>query len=396
MPLTDLQIRTAKPRAKPYKLFDRDGLHLVVTPNGSKLWRLKYRFGGREKSLSFGPFPHRTLQSARRACDEARSHLVEGLDPAAVKKAEKAEATRQNEWTFAALVQIYLDKQRVEGRSAATLAKNEWLLGIAIQDFGDQPVSQIKAPLILSTLKRVERRGTLETANRLRSIIGTVLRFGMALGWIDADPTPALKGAIARPPKQNRAAITDPARFGQLLRSIEDFEGQKTTQIALRLIALLYPRPGELRRATWGEFDLDAGVWSVPGERMKMRRAHRVPLPDAAIDQLRELHALTGAHDYVLPSLRSWKAPMSDNTLNAALRRMGYGKDEMTAHGFRATFSTMANESGLWHPDAIERALAHVEGNDIRRAYDRSEHWDERVRMAQWWADTLGNLRGKQ
>lgn len=393
MPLTDRQITSAKPKDNPYKLADGGGLYLYVTTKGSKLWRMKYRLGGKEKVLSFGPYPAKTLKSARTDRDTAKEHLAEGRDPAEVKKAKNAEHARLNDCNFAALVSLYIDKQRAEGRSASTVKKNEWLLNMAVADFGSTPVSEIKAPLILRTLKRIDARGTFETANRLRSVIGTVLRYGMAMGWIDADPTPGLRGAITRPPKRHRAAITDPNRFGALLRSIESFEGQKTTQIALLLLALLYPRPGELRSATWSEFDLDVEVWSIPAERMKMRRPHRVPLPGAAIALLRDLHAITGNHEYILPSLRSWKRPMSDNTFNAALRRMGYTKDEVTAHGFRATFSTLANESNLWNPDAIERALAHVDGNDVRRAYDRSEHWEERVKMANWWAETVHNLK---
>jgi integrase len=192
---------------------------------------------------------------------------------------------------------------------------------------------------------------------------------------------------------QSHAAITDKKALGGLLRSIDAFDGYPTTKAALQLMALLYPRPGELRQAEWSEFDLEAKVWTIPATRAKMRRAHRVPLPDQAVDILRQVYALTGRGMLVVPSVRSAKRPMSENTLNAALRRLGYTKHEMTSHGFRATFSTISNESGLWNPDAIERALAHVEANAIRRAYLRGEHWDERVRMAQWWADLLDKLR---
>ncbi|MEM6649349.1 MAG: integrase arm-type DNA-binding domain-containing protein [Pseudomonadota bacterium] len=393
MPLTDRQIKAAKPKEKPYKLGDSGGLFLLVNANGSKLWRLKYRHLGKEKTLSFGRYPDLTLQKARLARDAARAQIAENLDPGDVKKAEQAEAREKTEQTFAALTADYLQKLEKEGRAPSTLKKNTWLLDMAIADFGTSPVKEIKAPLILKTLRKIEDRGTLETANRLRSLIGKVMRYGMACGWIDADPTPALRGALIRPPKKNRAAITDPQEFGGLLRALDDFGGQKATQIGLRLLALPYPRPGELRLATWAEFDFDTKIWSIPAERMKMRRAHRVPLPDIALEELQQLHRTSGHHDLILPSYRSWKTPMSNNTFNAALRRMGYTKDEMTAHGFRATFSTIANESGKWNPDAIERALAHVEGNDIRRAYDRSEHWDERVRMADWWAKTCHSLK---
>lgn len=291
------------------------------------------------------------------------------------------------------LARAYLDKLSREGRAASTLAKTEWLLDMALPDLGEAPVMDINAPQILAVLQKIEARGTYETAHRLRSLMGTVMRFGMALGVLDADPTPALKGALVRPTAKPRAAITDKAKFGNLLRAIHGFDGQITTRIALQLLALLYPRPGELRLATWEEFDLEAGIWTVPALRMKMRRPHCVPLPKSAVELLEKLRSITGNGELAFPSIRSHKRAMSDNTLNAALRRMGYASNEMTAHGFRATFSTLANESGLWNPDAIERALAHIESNEVRRAYARGEHWEERVRMADWWADELQTYR---
>lgn len=247
--------------------------------------------------------------------------------------------------------------------------------------------------MVLKCLRKVEAKGNYETARRLRAKIGAVFRYAIANGVAETDPTYALRDALIRPTVTSRAAIIDPKALGGLLRAIDGFEGQMTTRIALRLLALLAQRPGELRHATWEEFDLGNAVWSIPAERMKMRRTHRVPLPDAALALLSELRELTGSGRYLFPSLRSVARPMSENTLNGALRRMGYGGDEMTAHGFRATFSTLANESGLWNPDAIERALAHVEANEVRRAYARGEHWDERVRMADWWAGFLGNAQ---
>jgi len=220
-----------------------------------------------------------------------------------------------------------------------------------------------------------------------------VFRYAVATARAESDPTFALKGALARPNVKPRPAITDKKAFGALLRAIDGFRGQPETCAALKLMALLAPRPGELRLAHWREFDLDTAAWTIPAERMKMRREHRAPLPRQAVAILRELHGLTGRGDLVFPSIRTAARPISENTLNAALRRMGYAQDEMTAHGFRATFSTIANESGKWNRDAIERALAHVEGNAVRRAYLRAEYWDERVAMAQWWADTLDTLR---
>ena len=252
---------------------------------------------------------------------------------------------------------------------------------------------EITASEILETLRRVEVRGRYESARRLRSTIGSVFRYAVATARADTDPTFALRGALTAPQTKSWAALTEPKAFGALLRAIDGFEGQVTTTAALKLLALLFPRPGELRAAHWSEFNLDEGVWTVPEARMKMRRLHRVPLPKQAVAIFKDVQQLTGHGTFVFPSIRSVLRPMSENTLNAALRRLGFTKEEMTSHGFRASASSMLNESGLWHPDAIERQLAHVEENSVRRAYARGEHWDERVRMMTWWADRLDELR---
>lgn len=393
MPLTDRQIRTAKPTEKPYKIGDSGGLFLQITPKGSKLWRLKYRFEGKEKLLSIGAYPDVPLKAARIARDEAKAKLAEGADPSAVRKQERAEKAAIEEHTFAALAEAYLEKKERDGIKLVTIRKNRWLLDMANADFGDVPAHDVKAPLILKTLQREEAKGNLENAKRLKTVICSVLRFGIALGWLDADPTPGLRGAIATRRTKSHAAITDPQKFGELLRAIDAYDGQPTTKYALKLMALLAPRPGELRQAKWEEFDLHKRVWSVPEDRMKMGRPHRVPLSDAAIELLEELRCFTGNSEFLFPALTSNIRPMSENTLNQALRRMGFSKDEHTSHGFRATFATLANESGLWHPDAIERALAHAEKNAVRAAYARSEFWEERVKMAEWWADEIARLK---
>ncbi|MCU0828869.1 MAG: integrase arm-type DNA-binding domain-containing protein [Tabrizicola sp.] len=394
MPLSDTAIRNLKPREKPYKVADFDGLFVLVKPSGSRLWQFKYRIGGKEKLLSIGPYPETSLAQARAKRDAARSMVANGIDPSEAKQEQKRRSQVQDRVTFAAQAREYLDKIRREGRADMTMRKLEWLLGMAIDDLGERPIADISAPEVLRCLRKVEARGTHETARRLRSTMGTVFRFAVASGIATPDPTYALRDALVRPKASPRAAIVEPVELGKLLRAIAGYNGQAVTKIALELLALLVPRPGELRQARWSEFDLAAAVWSVPAERMKMRRPHRVPLPDRALTLLKDLKALTGHTEFVLPSLVSVKRVMSENTLNTALRRMGYGAEEMTAHGFRATFSTLANESGLWNPDAIERALAHVEANDVRRAYARGEHWEERVRMAAWWADKLEALAG--
>lgn len=389
---SDAAVRNLKPRETPYKVSDFDGLFVLVKPTGARLWRFKYRIGGKEKLLSIGPYPETSLAEARARRDAARSMVAKGEDPGEAKQAQKRKDQVQDSLTFAAQSREYLNKVRREGRADMTLRKLEWLLDMAVADLGDRPIQDITTPEVLRCLRKVEARGTHETARRLRSTIGTVFRFSVASGVATTDPTQALRDALVRPTAKPRAAIIETAELGKLMRAVAGYQGQAVTRIALELLALLVPRPGELRQARWSEVDMAAAIWSIPAERMKMRRPHRVPLPERALVLLKELKALTGHTDFLLPSLVSVKRVMSENTLNTALRRMGYGAHEMTAHGFRASFSTLANESGLWNPDAIERALAHVEANDVRRAYARGEHWEERVRMAKWWAERLEAL----
>lgn len=393
MALTDSAIRNAKPSDSPYKLFDGGGLHLQVTPKGSKLWRLKYRYDGREKLLSFGPYPVTGLKKARMKRDEAKAKLLDGIDPSHAKRAARREARLERANTFEAISQEYVAKLEKEGRAAMTLKKTRWLLDFSKGHFANRPISEIEAPEILALLRELEATGKYETTRRMRSLIGSIYRYAIATGRASVDPTYSLKGALIAPKVASRAAITDREGLGRLLRSMDAFEGQPTTKTALQLLALLAPRPGELRKAEWTEFDFEEAVWRIPAERMKMRRPHRVPLPNSALVLLKELRRISGPSSLVFPSVRSLKKPISENTLNVAIRRMGFAKEEMTSHGFRATFSTLANESGLWNADAIERALGHVETNDVRRAYLRAEFWEERVKMAEWWAGQLDEIR---
>jgi integrase len=319
--------------------------------------------------------------------------LASGIDPSAQAKLEKVARATASANTFSVIADEYVDKMRREGRADATVEKTTWLLEFARPDLGNRPVSEISAVEVLHVLRKVEARGKLESARRLRSTIGSVFRYAIATARAENDPTFALRGALTTPRVTPRAAVTEEKALGALLRAVDAYDGQPVTRIALQLAALLFPRPGELRQAEWREFDLSAAVWAVPAARTKMRREHRVPLSRQAVQRLAELSSMTGAGKLAFPSVRSAMRPISDGTLNAALRRLGYTKDEATSHGFRATASTLLNESGLWNPDAIERQLAHVEGNDVRRAYARGEHWEERVRMMQWWADRLDELR---
>ncbi len=313
MPLSDAQLRALKPKAKPYKVSDFDGLYVTVTPSGSRLWHLKYRIGGREKRLSFGAYPSVTLSDARKLKDEARATLAAGSDPGVVKQARKRAERERRGITFAAQAEAFIEKARREGKASATMSKTEWLLQMACSDFGATPISEVTAPMILACLRRVEAKGNYETARRLRAKIGAVFRYAVANGLAETDPTYALRDALIRPTVTPRAAITDPKALGELLRAVDGFHGQATTRIALQLLALLVQRPGELRNAKWEEIDLVQKIWSIPGERMKMRRPHRVPLPDQAVDWIRTLQAVSGQSAFLFPSLRSLHRPMSEN-----------------------------------------------------------------------------------
>lgn len=393
MPLSDTKIRNLKSREKPYKVSDFEGLFVLVKLSGSKSWRFKYRLDGKEGLLVIGDYPAIGLAQARKARDAAKALLAQGRDPNEAKQDDKRVRLEAKGHTFAKIGDAFLEKQRKEGKSQATLNKTEYHLKLASRDFGLKPITEITAPMILKTLRKVETKGNYETAHRLRARIGSIFRYAVASGLAQADPTYALRDALIRPTRVHRAAITEPRALGGLMREIDVFDGQVTTRIGLQLLAILAQRPGEIRHARWTEFDVENAIWSIPGAKMKMRRDHLVPLPPQALALLYELRGVTGESEYLFPSLRSWHRPISENTLNGALRRMGYSGDEMTAHGFRATFSTLANESGLWNPDAIERSLAHVEKNEVRRAYARGEHWEERVRLAEWWAQFLDQIR---
>lgn len=392
MPLSDTRIRSAKPKRKLYKLSDGAGLQLWVWPDGAKRWRLAYRFNTRQKVLALGVYPEIGLKGARDAREVARRTLAEGLDPGVAKQVAKATKSLSAANTFEAIAQELLAKKRKEGRAEATIAKVEWLLSMAGSEIGQRPIAELKAPDILATLRKVEARGRHETARRMRAVIGEVFRYAVATGRAESDPTVALKGALTAPIVQHRAAIIEPKAFGALLRAISEYQGAPETGAALKLLPLTLARPGELRQAEWSEFDLENAIWSIPASRMKMRRPHRIPLSPQAIAILRDLHRLTGKGTYIFPSIRSTARPMSENTINAALRRLGFTKDEMTGHGFRSSASSILNESGLWNPDAIERQLAHVDSDSIRRAYSRADYWDERVRMMAWWAEKCDEL----
>ena len=393
MALTDLQLRQAAPREREFKISDGGGLYILVRPNGSKLWRMKYRQNGREKKLCFGRYPEVCLREARLMRDEARVEIGRGGDPARRRREEKVAAMIRAGDTFESIAHEYIAKREAEGLAMATLVKANWLARVLCKSIGQRPIAEITPHEMLAVLKRHEREGTYEKARRLRSFASRVFRYAVSTLRAEHDPCAPLKGALISPKPKHYAAITDPVELGGLLRAIDTYEGNYTTLFALRIAPHVFVRPGELRHAEWEEIDPEAAVWRIPEGKMKSRRPHVVPLSRQVLEYLEQLRGLDGGSRYVFRSLTSRDRPMSENTVNAALRRMGYSGDEMTAHGLRATASTLLNESGLWSYDAIERALAHQDQNAVRGIYHRGQHWDERVRMAQWWSDYLDRLR---
>lgn len=392
MALTDTAIRKARTTDKPLKLTDGAGLYLLLSSNGSRWWRFDYRYGGKRKTLSMGTYPDTGLADARAKRDEARKLLATGVDPGEQRKAVKLAGAERAANSFAVIAEEWLAKQ--SGRMApATLAKARWTLDdLVFPWIGHRPIAEIDPPEVLRLLQRIEERGAHETAHRTKQRCGQVFRYAIATHRATRDPTADLRGALTPAKVTHRAAVTDPAKVGELLRAIDGYTGSFVVRSALKLAPLVFARPGELRQAEWSEINLDGALWRIPAGKMKMREEHTVPLPSQAVAVLRELQPLTGNGRYVFPSERSRQRPMSDGTINAALRRLGFDKDTMTGHGFRAMASTRLNEMG-WPPDVIERQLAHAERNKVRAAYNRAQYLDERKRMMQAWADYLDGLR---
>lgn len=394
MALSDTAIRALKPRDKAYKVADEKGLYLLITPAGGKLWKLKFRTeAGAEKKLSLGAYPDVGLKDARDRRDDARSHLAKGIDPAAKKQRDKQVARFNAENTFSTVAKAYIEKNRRDGLADATVRKREWFLSLLERAIGNRAVADIQPFEVLEAVRPYEAAKNDEKAHRTLQFVGQVFRFAIANQLAKSDPTRDLRGALSSRKPKHHAAILEPKRVGELLRAIDGYLGQPVTLIALQLSPYVFVRPGELRRAEWSEIDLADAVWRIPASKMKGRLEHAVPLSRQAVGLLKQVQGLTGEGRFVFPSIRSGANPMSENTVNAALRRLGFTGDEMTAHGFRAMASTLLNESGKWSPDAIERALAHKDKDTIRAAYHRGAHWQERVEMAQWWADYLDTLR---
>ncbi len=404
MALTDTAIKNAKSREKPYKMGDSLGLFLLVQPSGGKLWRLKYRLDGKEQKLALGAYPEVSLKDARERRDKARAQLAQGLDPSREKRREAALKRVSAENTFELVAREYFEKRRNDGDtpwSTATAGKNEYLLGLLAPSIGKLPLADILPGEVLDALRKIERKGTLESARRAQQLASQVFRYGVATARVASDPTRDLKDALRKPKVKHRAAILEADKLGELLRAIDGYEGHIYTKLALQLAPYVFVRPGELRQACWEEIDFDEAVWTIPAHKAKMRKPHSVPLAPQVLAIFEQAKALTSrTTGYVFPGLRTSSRPLSENTLNAALRRLGFSTDEVTSHGFRATASTLLNQARdprtkrpLWSADAIEKALAHGDADKVRAAYHRGEHWEERVEMAGWWADYLDHLR---
>jgi len=394
IPLSDMKVQKAKSKDKSITLFDGGGLFLLVTPTGGKLWRFKYRFDGKEKKLAFGSYPEISLLDARKRRDEARSQLAHGIDPGTLRKAQKQANTEATE-TFEIITREWHERFKSNWTTEYASKIMSRLEGDVFPYIGAKPIKEIKAPELLTVLRRVEARGTFELAHRIRTICGQVFRYAVATGRAERDPAADLRGALSPVQTINRAAIIEPKKVGELLRAIDGYQGSFIVKCALKLAPLFFVRPGELRNAEWEEVSFENAEWNIPASKMKMKEPHLVPLSKQAIEILKELHEYTGASRYVFPSGRTFDRPMSDNAILAALRRMGYAKDEMSGHGFRAMARTILDEVLQVRPDFIEHQLAHAVRDPNGRAYNRTAHLVERKKMMQLWANYLDGLKAE-
>jgi integrase len=392
MPLTDTKARNAKPKSKQFKIFDTDGLFLLVSPAGGKWWRFKYRLGGKEKLISLGTYPEVSLLQARGRRDEARKQVADGIDPSQARKALK-DAKIQNESTFEVVAREWHTKFTPAWTPGhAKTIKSRLELNV-FPWIGKRPIIEIKAPELLMLLRRIESRGAVETAHRLRAICAQVFRYAIATGRAERDPAADLRGALPPVKPKHHSAITNPEEVAGLLRAIDGYQGSFVTKCALRLAPYLFVRPGELRQMEWAEIDFEAAEWNISAEKMKTRQSHLVPLAHQSLEILRELHPLTGSGKYVFPSPRTPRRPMSNNGVLSALRRMGFDKEEMTGHGFRAMARTILDEVLQFRADFIEHQLAHAVRDPNGRAYNRTSYLAERRKMMQTWADYLDGLK---
>jgi len=392
IPLSDMKIQKAKAKDKPVTLFDGGGLFLMVTPSGGKLWRFKYRFEGKEKKIAFGSYPEISLLDARQRRDDARKLLANNVDPSAVRKAQKQAHVEDTE-TVEVIAREWHEKFKSNWTEGHALKILRALERDVFPWIGKRPIKAIKAPELLTVLRRVESRGVLEGAHRIRGLCSQFFRYAISTGRAERNPAQDLIGSLPPAKDKHLAAITDPKKVRELLLAIDGYSGSQVVKLALQLSPLVFVRPGELRHMEWEEVDFENALWSIPAEKMKMRESHLVPLSKQAIKILEELQKLTGTSQYAFPSGRTYDRPMSNNAVLAALRRMGYTKDEMTPHGFRAMARTIIDEVLQVRPDFIEAQLAHRVSDPLGRSYNRTQHLNERKKMMQKWSDYLDGLK---
>lgn len=389
--LTDIVIRKAKPKTRPYKLSDSNGLHLLVTEK-SKLWRFSYRFDGKQKTLAIGAYPVFSLNDAREKREEAKRQLVNGIDPASAKRALKQITREISANSFEVVAREWHATHMTVKTTGHAKKVLDRLENDVFQFIGGATIKDIEAPDVLAVLRRIEQRGAIDLAHMTKQIIGQVFRYAIATGKAVRNPVPDLEGALKPKTVTHYAAITEPFGIAELLRATEHYTGSITTKCALMLSFHSMLRPVEIRTAEWCEIDLERKEWRIPAEKMKKRVDHIVPLSRQVLDIFEQLKPVTGHRRYVFPSVRTSNAPMSESTINGALKRLGFG-DTMTAHGFRSMASTRLNESNLFSCDVIERQLAHNDRNAVRAAYNRAQYLDDRRKMMQWWSDYLDGLR---
>ncbi|MBN8727432.1 MAG: integrase arm-type DNA-binding domain-containing protein [Xanthomonadales bacterium] len=389
--LTDTKLRALRPRDRLYRVADANGLCIEVTPAGGKHWRYRYRFNGRASMLGLGEYPHVSLVEARRLRDEARTTLAAGASPALAARARREAQAERAENTFGAVALEWIDSHGASLAPATLKRERSMLDRFLMSSLGAIPVADVKTSDVLAALRRIQAQGRLESAHRVRALAGRIMRYAVATGRAERNPVADLAGALPTPETTHFAAPTEPVAVGELLRAIEGYSGYAVVTAALKLAPLVFVRPGELRTMRWADVDLDAAEWRYTAT--KTGTPHIVPLSTQAVTILTDLRALTGTSEFAFPSVRSWRRPISDNTLNAALRRLGYTTEQMTAHGWRAVARTMLDERLGFAPHLIEHQLAHAVRDPLGRAYNRTSHLPERRKMMQAWADYLDTLR---
>ncbi|MGY1408355.1 tyrosine-type recombinase/integrase [Luteimonas sp. A611] len=389
--LTDTKIRALKPQAAGYRVADSNGLCIEVRPTGAKVWRYRYRFEGRPSIITLGDYPAMTLMQARAEREKQRQYLKGGANPAHVAQSEKAVRSERVANTFGAIGLEHLAKRSREGLGAASVARERRHIEKDLAPLANLPISEVSAPVLLAALRKLEARGIAETAHRARSLAGRIFRYAIATGRADRNPAADLAGALERPQTKHFASVTDPKDIARVLRALWAYQGAPATQAALKLAPLTFARPGELRAAKWADIDLEAQEWRYIAT--KTGTPHIVPLADQVSEVLRDLHPITCRSPYVFPSVRSASRPMSENTVNAALRNLGFDNTTLVGHGFRAMARTVLDEVLGFRPDYIEHQLAHAVRDPNGRAYNRTAHLVERRKMMQAWADYLDGLR---